>query len=228
MKKIGIMGGTFNPIHYGHLHIAENAFKEFGLDEVLFMPNNTPGYKDNSTLAEASDRVRMIEMAISNYSHFSLNTMEIDRGGVTYTIDTLNTLTSDHPGDKFYFIIGADSLENFLNWREPKKILEHAYILVATRGKVSVEEVVDKINKIEAELEITGRIMPMHCSKLFDISLHDYSNKPEIGMIQTGLISSEKIRTCFATRKKTVAGMLQIKDVIPKDVFQYIKEHKLY
>ncbi len=228
MKKIGIMGGTFNPVHYGHLHIAETAFNELELDEIIFMPNNMPAYKGTEDLAPVEDRVLMLEMAIANYSHFSVNTMEIERGGTTYTIDTLEELSKLYPKDELFFIIGSDSLDAFMNWREPKKILDYAYLLVAERNRVSINDVTDKINEIESALECTGRILPLHCPKLFNIALHNPIGNNEMGMLQTNFISSAKIRECFATKKRTVTGMLQLKDVMPKEVYQYIKFQKLY
>lgn len=114
--KVGIMGGTFDPIHQGHLLAAERAREEAGLDEVWFMPSSTPPHKPNAPKASAEQRLRMVEAAISDNRHFRAETLEIRRGGTSYTVDTIRELKLQYPGIDFFYIIGADMVQYLPNW----------------------------------------------------------------------------------------------------------------
>ena len=137
-KKIGIMGGTFDPIHIGHLLIAEQAFQQFALDKVLFMPAGNPPHKKNREgRATNEQRMEMVRMAIENNPHFELSLMEMNESnesGYSYTYITLEKLKERHPDTEYYFIIGADSLYDFKSWAMPERICACATILVATRN----------------------------------------------------------------------------------------------
>ena len=111
MRKVGIMGGTFDPIHIGHLILGENAFLQFGLDQVLFMPSGNPPHKrDRRGRASTLQRVEMVQEAIGPNSHFALSLAETHDEGYTYTKETLERLKAENPDTEYYFIIGADSL----------------------------------------------------------------------------------------------------------------------
>lgn len=134
-KKIGIMGGTFDPIHIGHLLIAEQACQQFHLDKVLFMPAGNPPHKRNREgRASNKQRIEMTRMAIADNPHFELSLMEMNEAGYSYTYITLEKLKEKHPDIEYYFIIGADSLYDFKGWAEPERICACATILVATRN----------------------------------------------------------------------------------------------
>ena len=107
-KKVGIMGGTFNPIHLGHLIIAEEAFEAYDLDEVLFVPSGISYMKDPSEVLDAKKRVHMTGLAIEDNPHFALSTIEIDRDGNSYSYETLETLRKQNPNTEYYFLVGAD------------------------------------------------------------------------------------------------------------------------
>lgn len=157
MSKIGIMGGTFNPIHLGHVLIAENAYYQYNLDKVLFMPNKVPAYKEVYEIVDERHRVNMIKLAIMNNSHFQLSTMELERAGITYTVDTLNTLHANYKTDEFYFIMGADSLMNIEHWREPKNILSMSNILVAPRdgdAKIQIDKQIIHLKEIYNDIDV--------------------------------------------------------------------------
>ena len=135
---IGIMGGTFNPIHKGHIGIARCAYEQFDIDRIIFMPSGTPAYKDNSPIVSAKDRCNMVELAISPFEYMSLSTLEIDRPGNTYTADTLAELYNLYR--KIYFIIGADSLFHIQDWYHPEYVCCHCHLLCANRNGQSVTE----------------------------------------------------------------------------------------
>ena len=128
MKKIGILGGTFNPIHHGHLILGQTALEDFGLDKVLIVPTKNPAYKKISKNVEIEDRVNMVRMAIENHPGFEFSDIELDREGYTYTVDTLRKLTRLHPDAEYYFIMGADSLYQIESWKDPGQILSMATI----------------------------------------------------------------------------------------------------
>lgn len=140
VRKIGIMGGTFDPIHIGHLILGEAAYEQFGLDEVWFMPAGNPPHKRNR-IGRASDeqRVEMVRRAISSNPHFVLSLEEMNEDGYSYTYRTLERLNAQYTRSEFYFIIGADSLFDFDTWREPQRIADACKIVVATRNQISPE-----------------------------------------------------------------------------------------
>ena len=140
-KKIGIMGGTFDPIHIGHLILGEKTYEQLGLDKILFMPAGNPPHKQNRA-GQATDaqRVEMVEKAISGNPHFELSLIEMNDRGFTYTYHTLETLKKQNPDTDYYFIIGADSLYDFSDWKEPARICAACTIVVAVRDHVPVQK----------------------------------------------------------------------------------------
>ncbi len=138
MAAIGIMGGTFNPIHIGHIKIAKAAYTQYHLDEIWFMPNHVPAYKPEDIILSGEDRLAMVELAIKDIPNFRASDFELKREGNTYTAETLELLKQKYPKDTFYFIMGADSLYQFDKWKNAEKIPEYAVLLVAPRDGKSV------------------------------------------------------------------------------------------
>jgi nicotinate-nucleotide adenylyltransferase len=124
MKKVGILGGTFDPPHYGHLLIANEVLSALSLDEVWFMPNHEPPHKKKSHSVKDSDRVRMIELAIKGNEAFKLQTIELEREGPSYTIDTMEMINNMYEGDQFFFIIGADMIEYLPKWHRIDELVK--------------------------------------------------------------------------------------------------------
>lgn len=143
--RIGIMGGTFNPIHIGHLITGECAFEQCGLDKVLFMPSKTPPHKKEVVSGE--DRVRMVQLSIEGNPHFELSMLEFLRTGTTYTVDTLKELKEVSPDKEFFFIIGADSLLSLDTWKKPEEILQLSTIVVASRDGMSRSNLEKNVEK---------------------------------------------------------------------------------
>ncbi|MFR6272961.1 MAG: nicotinate-nucleotide adenylyltransferase [Blautia sp.] len=137
-KRVGIMGGTFDPIHIGHLILGETAYEQFDLDQVLFMPAGNPPHKRNR-LHRATDEQRseMVRRAIASNPHFSLSLEEMNEDGFTYTYRTLERLRAEHPDTDYFFILGADSLFDFDKWREPGRICRACTVVAATRNHTS-------------------------------------------------------------------------------------------
>lgn len=131
--RLGIFGGTFDPVHYGHLLLAECCREQVPLDEVWFLPAAVPPHKRGRELTADKHRVEMLRLAIGGHQAFQVSTIEIDRGGVNYTYETLETIREQRPADELYFLMGGDSLVDLPAWRKPQRICELAVPVVVAR-----------------------------------------------------------------------------------------------
>ena len=136
-KKVAIMSGYFNPVHLGHLLIAENAYETMGLDEVLFGP--TTNVPDGLDMPDIWTRIEITGSSIEDNSHFALSTIEADRGGKTQPYEMVEALKNKYPQNEYYFIVGGDTLMKMEKWQHPEKIFEDTTILVARRVEVPDE-----------------------------------------------------------------------------------------
>ncbi len=132
-KRIGIMGGTFDPVHHGHLVAASEVQSQFELDEVIFVPTGTPWQKTHQDVSPAEHRYLMTVIATASNPRFSVSRVDIDRGGTTYTIDTLRDLHSAYEKAQLFFITGADALEQILSWRQADELFDLAHFVGVTR-----------------------------------------------------------------------------------------------
>ena len=200
MAKIGILGGTFDPIHNGHLRLSREAYEQFGLDAVWFMPAGNPPHKKNHKITEGEMRERMVKLAIADTPYFLYSDFELKREGNTYTAQTLSLLRGEYREDEFYFIIGADSLYQIEQWFHPELVMKLAVLLVAGRAYH------DKHQPFERQIEYLtsrygARIYPIRCSEMD--------------------VSSEEIRAA-------VADGYSIHGFVPDAVEEYIMDHGLY
>ncbi len=142
--KVGILGGTFNPPHIGHLIVAEFVREEVGLDKIIFVPCASPPHKQNldylSQLAESEHRFEMVKIAIKGNPFFEASDIEIKRGGISYTIDTVNQMLERFPNYDFYLLIGADQFKDFHTWREPEEIVKKVQLIVFNRPGFVIPE----------------------------------------------------------------------------------------
>ena len=136
--KIGILGGTFNPIHIGHLILAEEVREKLKLDRIIFVPAYLPPHKDNSDIACASVRLAMVKLAIKGNIYFSVSDTEIKRNGRSYTIDTIREFKKMYPKDELYFITGSDLLKYLDDWKDLSQIINMVKFIVATRPGYSL------------------------------------------------------------------------------------------
>lgn len=199
MKKVGIMGGTFNPIHIGHLIIAEKAREQFALDEVLFIPCGVPYMKDVREVISSDIRVEMVSLAIKGNPFFNISTIEIEKAGSTYTYETLETLKGENPDTDYYFILGADSLWAIADWKEPERIFCNCHILAAVRGDKSREDMQAQTDSLKNKYGA------------------------DISLLQTNYIgfSSSEIRALVKTGKS-------IRYMVTEPVYDYIVKNGLY
>lgn len=159
VKKVGILGGTFNPIHVGHLILAEHAYDEHKLDEILFIPTGISHFKDPNIVLDKKKRITMTGGAIDDNPHFALSTIETDRPGNSYTYETLTELKKLNPDTEYYLIVGADSLFQIEEWKNPDIIFEKAIILVSVRKGQSLDELNEKANELMNKFNADIRIL---------------------------------------------------------------------
>lgn len=198
-KKTGIMGGTFNPIHNGHLLLAEAAREFLRLDKVIFMPSGNSYMKNASSILEGDVRAHMAELAISGNPYYLLSRMELEREGPTYTCDTLIQLRNRYPEEEFYFIAGADTLLTLESWKNPEMVLKNCIMAVAVRGAGAESGLRQKADQLKRRYQADIRMLPV---RYVDIS------------------SSE-------IRQRRKEGR-SIRYMVPESVFSYIVQNNLY
>lgn len=147
MSKIGVMGGTFDPIHKGHLALAQKALEQFGLDKVLFITGGNPPHKKGKRILDSRIRHKMVKIAISNYEKFAPCDYEINKEKFSYTLETLQYLKKEYKGDELYLIIGADSFHNLPTWYRPRAICELCTLLVYSREGYDLQKDIAEIKK---------------------------------------------------------------------------------
>ncbi len=145
MKRIGILGGTFNPPHLGHLAVARHALKELRLDRVLLMPARIPPHKPHADDPGPGHRLRMCRLAVDRADGLSVCAQEVERTGPSYTVDTLQAIHATHPEARLTFILGADTAGTLPEWREPATLLRLADLAVAARAGSAREDVLEKL-----------------------------------------------------------------------------------
>lgn len=215
MEKIGIMGGTFNPIHLSHIMIAGRALEYLKLDKILFMPSKLPAHKDNDELVSEKDRNAMVKMAIKDYPGFEFSDYEMKRDGYTYTADTIEHLTHENPDVRYYFILGGDSLAQFEKWHRPGHILEHCALVCAPR----ISDAVGLKGNNEEFIKIAKHLVEKFTRKRDNGSIF----VPEIHFIPGPLVSISS----SDVRNHIKCGM-SITGMVPAGVDGYIAENGLY
>ena len=227
-KKTGIMGGTFNPIHYGHLLMAERAMEEFALDEVCFIPTGLQWMKKGDPDLLPSDvRYEMTRMAIKDREGFSLSRIEIDRKGNTYTYETMQALRKQQPDTRFYYILGADTLAKMDQWVHPELVFDSTVILCAVRtgdfpalqksaSSTDNGSSGDKNSISAKEAMDLGRLQA-----IMDMLKDKYGADIRLLSMPRMDISSTDIRSRVKTDKS-------IRYLLPETVREYILDHRLY
>lgn len=158
--KLGILGGTFNPIHIGHLLLAEAAFDEAGLDGIMFLPSGQSYMKDKDEILDAAERLKITELAVKDNPSFFVSDMEIKREGNTYTYETLTTIKTVHPATELYFIMGADCLFSIEKWRHPEKIFDSCTLIAAVRDDVNSEELQEQAGCLQEKYGAKIMLLP--------------------------------------------------------------------
>ena len=200
MSKVGIMGGTFNPIHLAHTEMAKVCLRQQDLDKILFMPSKNPPHKKDKSILPENERAVMVKLAVSEYDKFVFSDFELQRKGTTYTADTLRLLQEENPDDNYYFIMGADSLLYLDKWYRPQEILKRAVILAIGRDGSTPEELKEKRKELIKQYD-KADIRFVHMRQM-DISS---------SMIREGIAHGENMEK-----------------YLDKEVWNYINENGLY
>lgn len=198
-NKIGILGGSFDPVHNGHLAIALAAVREFGLDEVWLVPTGHSPNKDEREMTSPELRAQMVELAVAPFPRLKLSRLELDAERTSYTYLTLRALKEKYPDTIFYFIMGADSLDYFEEWRHPEIICQCAEILAAVRGQWDRDACMEKIAALTEKFH--AGIHLLSCERF------DASSRGIRAMLKEG---------------KSAEGLL------PEAVYGFIRENHLY
>ncbi len=197
--NIGVLGGTFDPIHIGHFILAEEVRTRLNLAEILFVPAGQPWLKVDSPISPAEHRVEMVRLAIADKPYFKLSTMEIERAGPTYTVDTLAELKARlKAGDELFFILGWDNLAELPRWWQPSRLIEMCRLVAVPRPDYPLPD----LKALEANIPgLSQRVILM--------------DKPAIDI------------SAFVIRNRVAQG-LSIHHLVPEPVDEYIRQHKLY
>lgn len=145
--KVGIFGGTFDPIHFGHLLLAEQAMDTASLNEIWFIPAGEPPHKQEKTITLAEDRKRMVELAIAEHPRFKLCLIEMIRSGPSYTVDTIEELKNKYPNIEFFLLVGADMVKDLPKWYKIKKILQYVQVIGLGRPGIDQEQLPGYVKK---------------------------------------------------------------------------------
>ncbi len=199
IRKIGLLGGTFNPIHNGHLMLAEHAYSAYGLDEVWIVPSGVSYLKNTDQILPTVHRIEMIRRSIQDNPHLKLCEIETTRSGNTYTSDTLEQLNNDLPDAEFYFILGADNLYGIEMWKDAERIFALCNILAARRDHIEND-------KLMAQAE--------HLRQKYQAKI-SFMQTPNIDL------SSEMIRDY-------IAHGTSVRYLLQDDVIAYIEHHHLF
>ena len=201
MARIGIIGGSFDPIHYGHLLLAECGREQCALDEVWFIPANISPLKGAGCRASNTQRLEMLTLAIASHPSFSIDEIEWQRGGVSYTYETLEALTKQHPEHEFIFLMGADSLAEFSDWKKPQRICELATLAVVSRP-----------GNPKPDLNILSR----------------YADAQYLQQVADNQVTMPAMNLSSSEIRQRVASQQSIRFRLPRAVEQYIAAQSLY
>ncbi|MFM7108641.1 MAG: nicotinate-nucleotide adenylyltransferase [Planctomycetaceae bacterium] len=203
--RIGVFGGSFDPVHLGHLVAAECCREQAGLDRVVFVPAAVPPHKRDRTLAPAEDRLAMLRLATGGHDAFEVDPLELDRGGVSWTVDTLAALAAARPGAELRLVLGPDALADLPTWREPERIVSLAEPLAFER------ESLDDVAALAADHRLAALLGADRLARL----VAGRVRMPAIGIRASGI------------RERVAAGR-GIRYLVPRAVEAYVKTHGLY
>ncbi len=203
--NIGVFGGSFDPVHYGHLLLAQQCLESSSLDRVLFVPAAHSPLRPRSPIADAKARVEMLQLAIADHPGFAISTIELERGEISYTVDTLRALKQGSPNDTFFLLMGLDSLLDFPRWHEPQEILSLAQLLVVNRPSTSGP------TAAEAWQVLRG-----------------FATDEQIDVIRSTIVDSQQFEFSSTDIRQRISSGRSVRFRTPRAVEKYIETQGLY
>lgn len=219
-EHIGILGGSFDPVHNGHLGLARAARAAFHLDRVLFIPAGIPPHKQSQSITPTHHRLAMLRCALEGEEGFEISEMEIERGGVSYTLDTLEGLQDRWPGAELYLIMGADTFRDFSTWKQYDRVLQASHILVASRPGHTLDEAAEDMSALIADLPFSYRPETSDATRRTFIC-EETGRRIALFPIPPQAVSSTEIRQALQRGDA-------VKKMLPPAVAGYIMAHRLY
>ncbi|MBQ8869212.1 MAG: nicotinate (nicotinamide) nucleotide adenylyltransferase [Oscillospiraceae bacterium] len=196
--KIGVFGGTFNPVHNGHIRLAKLYFEKLGLDRLIVIPTNIPPHKTVSDMIDSADRLNMLRLAFENYPNVEISDIELNMSGKSYTVNTISALNKLYPNDELYLIVGGDMFLCFESWREYKKILSMCTLCTAPR----------EIGEFNA--------------------LKEYQKKIDPENDTTVILDAEVLVLSSSEIRQKIKNGADLNDLLPEKVLEYINQKGLY
>lgn len=212
MARVAVLGGSFNPIHYGHLLLADDVLEQLSLDRVLFVPAGSPPHKAATLLAPASDRYEMVRRAIADHARFDASDVELRRTGVSYTVDTLSGLAAG--GDELYLIVGSETFLDLLTWREPRKIAALARLVVIPRAGSVFDTEGAAAQKVLHEIGVEGGFV--HAGG---------APPPPRGVL---IVHATSLPLSASDLRRRVREGRSLVYRVPPAVIEYVRAHGLY
>lgn len=215
MKMIGLFGGTFNPVHIGHIKVAEEVITRLPLDGILFIPSYIPPHKNRGEVVPVRHRLRMVEIACQGHPSWQVSDVEARRRGPSYSIETLRRMKKAQPGDQFFFIVGTDAFLEIETWKDYELLIQECSFVIVKRLGFAIELVKKVIDKIKpASLIVLKKTDILESGRSLSVGLY-------VLEAETPDVSSTEIR------KRLKVG-LPVTGLVPPGVEEYIEKYKLY
>jgi nicotinate-nucleotide adenylyltransferase len=213
--RIGLFGGTFNPIHLGHLKAADIVQRKFAFEKVLFIPSYIPPHKDSGEVASPFHRLKMIELAISSFSRFVPSSIETDAKEMSYSIITLKKIKKIYPHTQIFFILGIDAFLDIETWKDYESVLEKCFFVVISRPGYHLKE--------------AKRILGTKYGKwIYEYSNSDEVKKENILHHRILLLPIDALEIASTEVRERIRNNASIRGMVPENVLSYIQEHNLY
>lgn len=199
--RLGVFGGTFDPIHLGHLILAEHCREACQLDRVLFVPAGQPPHKSAPQITSGKLRREMVELAIAGHPQFAVSSVDLDRVGPSYSVQTLEELARQHPGAELFFLVGADSLADLPNWHQPSRLVQLATVVTVTRPGVPLPELALVRSILDAEV---------------------------VERLERNVVESPLVGISSSLIRARIAAGQSVRYLVPRAVECFIETHGLY
>lgn len=214
-ERIGLFGGTFNPIHTGHIRAADSVKEKGRLDRILFIPSYIPPHKSSADVAEPSHRLRMVELALKDYPDLFVSSIEIEAGGKSYSVITIEKIKMLYPRARLFFILGIDAFLEIDTWKEYEKLIESCCFIVMSRPGNDLSE---------AKNVLRGK----YRERMAEVKNHDVITEEMCARFSIFLVFIDALELSSTAIRHKIKRRESISGLVPEDVESYIEKHELY